>query len=521
MNSHVQENSSLPSCLSAPNSPSLASTRSPPTIDDMRNDALDYYNRLLELGGRSRAPVNLDPGPWIPSDGTARNQQEHEDLHWQKERGCILDDFLEFRSFKEYQQQKRCTPGVFETYRNHLDDLNLRRRVGLDLTLHQDPTQQSDVTEWKEYLLYHLERVETAEVRLAEARDQQNFRASVEYSQRRQSALKAKRSHAKALQWAREKVKEVGNAPISPSHSDEVSASGSTCACDPERWQVFCKFKNSSRSDADAFDKYKAWFSEQVLSNGLQQCHDINDLTLIHDYAKETELAKWTEYLVFETQEQQTLRTELNKYPRIKKDSSVFWADLDLKRCWQWVEFVRKELPHVIELSKPAHRPRRKRQPTGEPIRFSGRLQAKAEKLHEKQTPVELPNTDPHVSSPGQKRKRDGHVECANIQPGDRRKTKAVKGSAIRVTVPPADWKHASAQRVGENTSQKRKCAELEGSQRAKLRRLSGPGDRTSIDRDSSTMEPSCSTHSQRKFSRPKKRLVSKLARFPNLRIPD
>lgn len=380
------------------------SAESTPEPPDPRDSAYEFYDRLIQLGGRPRALINDDPGPWNPANCHARNEEEHVYAHWDNQFAQIADDYWRWTFLRDYQKQHRTNPAALLDHRKRLMQLCKGRGFNVDLNLKM--RDQDAVADWEEYLAYELRKAEALETRLDRLvlKKEEIARPEVQAAYYRATANKDLQEII-ALQMKMQ-VDKVGEGEMKDLNPESISQS--FCADTPDlaflsaylakhdlpnivpescgsiRWPLFCAFQQSQRESDKAFEDYKeAFVLDQRRYYHCRRCHN-RKVTLHKNFKQQSLLAQWTEYLIFELNERKRLSYISGSFHTA---SSISFQTRDfnakVKECKRWIQFIAGELQKVRELHEIRNFSKRKRHDScgSGPARFSERLRAKAMKV--------------------------------------------------------------------------------------------------------------------------------------------
>ena len=132
-------------------------------LEDTRENTYEYYEKLLQIGGRPSREINPHPGP-CPSTKSDIDKEYHELDHWTNEESRIKREVERWQNFRKYQEKARRDTTVFDRYKSRIDDFKRVEEIEWSMDLQLRWQMQSKVVEWLEYYCYekrkrpHLER---------------------------------------------------------------------------------------------------------------------------------------------------------------------------------------------------------------------------------------------------------------------------------------------------------------------------------------------------------------------------
>jgi hypothetical protein len=131
--------------------------------DQHRGAAYEDYQRLIDLGGRPSQSIKpAGPCPPPTYDAMFASYCDHCAHHWELESVRAMAELEGWKSFLTYRGTAR-TPAKVKSYRSHI--LKSLRRENISWTIELQLDRQTKLDEWREYYLYHLNRLRYMERR--------------------------------------------------------------------------------------------------------------------------------------------------------------------------------------------------------------------------------------------------------------------------------------------------------------------------------------------------------------------
>jgi hypothetical protein len=131
--------------------------------DQHRDLAYKYYQQLIDRGGRPSQPIKpIGPCPPPTYDDMFTRYCDHCANHWDVEINRAMAELEAWTSFFRYRASAR-KPAKLESYKSYIH--KHLRTEGFSWTIELQLERQTKLDEWREYYLYHLSRLRSAERR--------------------------------------------------------------------------------------------------------------------------------------------------------------------------------------------------------------------------------------------------------------------------------------------------------------------------------------------------------------------